>query len=127
VIFEHFALNVLDAKALAGWYVNHCRMKIVRGSDTAPFAHFLADRSGRMVMEVYSNPAAPLTDLRDRDPLYFHVAFTVDDPAAARTHLEQQGAVYVSEVRLDDGSLLIMLRDPWGIPLQLCKRVKPLV
>ena len=80
-----------------------------------------------MVMEIYTNPDAPLTDLTDKDPLYFHFALTVDDPEKTRQDLEQQGAVYVSEVRLDDGSLLIMLRDPWGIPLQLCKRAKPLV
>ena len=32
------------------------------------------------------------------------------------------GAVVVDEVRLDDGSHLIMMRDPWGLALQLCKR-----
>ena len=26
-----------------------------------------------------------------------------------------------------DGSRLIMLRDPWGLPLQLCKRSNPLL
>ena len=125
--FEHFALNVPDALAMAQWYVDHCRMKVVRGMDTAPFTHFLADGSGRVVMELYTNQDAPLTDLADQDPLYFHFALTVHDPEATRQDLEQQGATYVKEDRLNDGSLLVMLRDPWGIPLQLCKRAKPLV
>jgi len=27
----------------------------------------------------------------------------------------------------DDGTRLIMLRDPWGLALQLCKRATPLL
>jgi glyoxylase I family protein len=37
------------------------------------------------------------------------------------------GAAFVNEIRLDDGSHLVMLRDPWGMALQLCNRADALL
>jgi hypothetical protein len=39
--------------------------------------------------------------------------------------LEKAGARLFLEEPLPDGSRLIMMRDPWGVPLQLCQRAKP--
>ncbi len=89
--------------------------------------HFLADEGGRVVMEIYSNPAAPIPDYSTQHPMRFHIAFAEPDPGAAKESLIRAGASFVEEDRLEDGSHLIMLRDPWGIPLQLCKRGSPLV
>lgn len=125
--FEHFGLNVPDATAMANWYVEHCRMRIVRFLEEAPYMHFLADEGGRVVMEIYSNPAAPIPDYSTQHPMRFHIAFAEPDPGAAKERLIRAGASFVDEDRLEDGSHLIMLRDPWGIPLQLCKRGTPLV
>jgi len=36
--------------------------------------------------------------------------------------LEKHGAVFVEEVKKGDGTQIIMLRDPFGMPLQLCER-----
>jgi len=36
------------------------------------------------------------------------------------------GATLADNQRLPDGTHLVMLRDPWGVPLQLCKRATPL-
>jgi hypothetical protein len=33
----------------------------------------------------------------------------------------------VDEVRLKDGSHLVMMRDPWGLAIQLCKRGQPML
>jgi len=57
----------------------------------------------------------------------FHLAIDSADPSADSKKMIADGAKYVSDVRLDVGSFLIMLRDPWGIPLQLARRVKPLL
>ena len=35
------------------------------------------------------------------------------------------GATPAYEETLPDGSFLIMVRDPWGMPLQLVRRVTP--
>jgi predicted enzyme related to lactoylglutathione lyase len=57
----------------------------------------------------------------------FHLAFAAPDPDAARAALIAAGATFVDEQTLADGSRLLMLRDPWGIALQLCARAVPLL
>ena len=125
--FEHFGLNVPDAKAMADWYVKYCNMKIVRALPKANQTHFLADEKGRVMMEIYTNPASAIPDHSTEHPLRFHFAFAVSEPAALKEKLVLAGASVVEELRLDDGSHLIMMRDPWGVPLQLCKRGNPMV
>ena len=124
---EHIACNVSDAVAVAAWYVEHLGMRVVRSVPTAPFIHFLADAAGRGVIEIYSNPADPAPDYASMHPLRFHLAFWSDDPDGSKAALIAAGATFVDEQTLADGSRLLMLRDPWGMALQLCKRVTPLV
>ena len=123
--FEHFALNVPDARAAVQWYTTHLGMRIARTRADAPYTTFLADETGRVILELYSNPAAPYTDFGASHPLCFHVAFVSADPGATRTTLLAAGARPAYEESLPDGSFLIMLRDPWGIPLQLVRRMTP--
>jgi glyoxylase I family protein len=123
--FEHFALNVPDAKAAAHWYVTHLGLRVARTRADAPFTSFLADDTGRVIIEFYSNTAAPYPDYKAAHPLCFHVAFVAEDPAETRTRLVEAGATAAYEEWLPDGSFLIMLRDPWGIPLQLVRRATP--
>ncbi len=124
---EHFACNVSDPAAMAAWYVEHLGMRIVRRLTVPPHIHFLADANGRAVIEVYNNAADPIPDYAAMHPLRFHVAFAAEDPDAARSALVAAGASFVEEQALADGSRLLMLRDPWGLPLQLCKRTTPLL
>jgi Glyoxalase/Bleomycin resistance protein/Dioxygenase superfamily. len=124
--FEHFALNVPDARAHARWYVDHLGFTVARRRDDAPFTHFLADDSGLVIIELYTNPAAPIPDYAAAPPLCFHFAVISRDAAADRARLETAGATFAVEDLLPDGSRLIMLRDPWGVPLQLCQRATPL-
>jgi len=123
--FEHFALNVPDAINMAAWYVSHLGMTIAMSMDKEPYTHFLADATGRVVMEIYTNKAAPVPEYGNIHPLNFHRAFAVTDADAAKERLLAAGAVYVEEVMPADGSVLYMLRDPWGVPLQICRRTKP--
>jgi glyoxylase I family protein len=121
--FEHAALNVPDAQAMAAWWIKHCGMRYVREGGP-PF--FLADASGRTILELYSNPAAPIPDYAAQHPLVLHIAFAVQDANATRDRLVAVGATSVSDVTHADGTQLVMLRDPWGVPLQLVKRETPL-
>ncbi len=124
--FEHFALNVPAARAHARWYVDHLHFNVVRQRDDAPFTHFLADDTGRVIVELYTNPAAPIPPYAATPPLCFHIAIVSHDARADRARLETAGATFAHEDALPDGSLLLMLRDPWGVPLQLCQRSAPL-
>lgn len=123
--FEHFALNVSDPRTQARWYVQHLGFTIARAREDAPFTHFLADETGRTIVELYANPKAAIPDYAATHPLCFHLAVAAADARSERARLEKAGAKLFLEEPQPDGSLLIMLRDPWGVPLQLCQRTKP--
>ena len=124
---EHFACNVSDPVAMAAWYVEHLGMRVIRRVDSPQHIHFMADANGRVVIEIYNNTADPIPDYASMHPLRFHIAFVADDPDGIRTALEAAGATFVEEQKTPDGSRLLMLRDPWGLPLQLAKRATPLM
>ncbi len=121
------ALNVIDPVAMAAWYVEHCGMKTVRQKSDAPYTHFLADSTGMVLLEIYNNPPDQVPSYADMDPLVLHIAFVSADPEADKVALLAAGAILVDELRFDDGSHLVMLRDPWGLAIQLCKRGAPML
>jgi catechol 2,3-dioxygenase-like lactoylglutathione lyase family enzyme len=126
MLFEHYALNVLRPKEMANWYIAHLGLELVSQQDEAPFMTFLADSSHRVVMELYHRPDAEMTDFKEKHPLTFHMAFISKHAGADKHRLMAEGASFCEEVRKEDGSHLVMLRDPWGIPLQLCQRTNGL-
>jgi predicted enzyme related to lactoylglutathione lyase len=88
--------------------------------------HFLADATGRVLFELYANPLAPIPDYPSQHPLVLHLAFAVSDMEAAKARLLEAGATEFSDATQPDGGRLVMLRDPWGIALQLVQRGTPL-
>ena len=124
---EHVALNVADPIAMAKWYVEHLGMKVVHSTDPPISAHFLADSSGTVMIEIYHNPPDAVPDYAGTDPLVLHLAFVSPDPGTDRDRLLGAGATFHKEEALADGGVVIMLRDPWGVPVQLCRRGKPLL
>lgn len=125
--FEHFALNVPEPAAQARWYVVNVGFRVVRQLTEVPFTHFLADDTGRVIVELYANPKAPIPVYREMPPLCFHLALVAPDARATQAKLVAAGATFLTEEDLSDGGRLIMLRDPWGVPLQLCQRATPLI
>ena len=124
---EHFALNVKDPVAMAQWYIENLDLEIVRKMDEAPHTHFIGDKSGCILLEIYNNPADQVPDYGNMDPLLVHLAFVSNNPDNDKNRLIEAGASYVEEVNLPDGSKLIMMRDPWGLAIQLCKRGVPMI
>ncbi|MBC2606135.1 VOC family protein [Pelagicoccus albus] len=124
---EHFAINVKDPVAVADWYVENFNMSIARKMDEAPFTHFLKDSVGDVMVEIYNNPKNEVPDYASMNPLLLHLAFVSVNPEADRERLEAAEATFAEEVKLPDGSHLIMMRDPWGFSVQLCKRGEPML
>lgn len=124
---EHFALNVEDPVKMAAWYVAHLGLKVVKQMQEAPYMTFLADDSDRVMVEIYRNPADEVPPYRDMNPLLVHLAFVSENPEEDKNRLLQAGASLASEQRHKDGSHLVMLRDPWGLAVQLCKRGAPML
>jgi glyoxylase I family protein len=55
------------------------------------------------------------------------VAFVSANPAADRDRLVAAGATVADDlVRTAAGDELVMLRDPWGVALQLARRAQPM-
>jgi catechol 2,3-dioxygenase-like lactoylglutathione lyase family enzyme len=120
---EHTAFQVADPAAVARWYVDHLGMTIKRSGAASPFFHFLADDGDAVMLEFYNNPVVAVPDYRTLHPITFHLAFYTDNVAKTRERLLAAGATSEGEVgRTDMGDELAMLRDPWGLPLQLISR-----
>lgn len=124
---EHFALNVADPVAMAEWYVANLGMTIARKLDGGPKTHFLADISGQVMIEIYNNPPDEVPPYAEMNPLLVHLAFVCENPDEKRAELEKVGASFAEEVHIKDGSHLVMMRDPWGLAIQLCKRGVPML
>jgi glyoxylase I family protein len=125
---EHVAFQVEDPVAVAAWYVEHLGFVVKRSMDVAPFGHFLADDSGRMMIEIYNQPVAAVPSYRWMHSVALHLAFVSADVAADRRRLIAAGATEEGEVvTTAGGDTVAMLRDPWGFAIQLCHRAEPMV
>jgi catechol 2,3-dioxygenase-like lactoylglutathione lyase family enzyme len=128
VKIEHVAYQVPDPVALAAWYVEHLGLRVKRAQSSPPFAHFLADDGDAVMIEVYNNPRVAMPDYRAVDPLVLHLAWRTDDVPATRERLIVAGATPEGEVVVSDvGDHLAMLRDPWGLAIQLVRRRDPML
>ena len=124
---EHFALNVKDPQQMMHWYSQHLGLKAVKVMDKAPYTTFMADDSGTILIEIYNNPANEVPIYKEMNPLMLHLAFVSAAPDIDMKRLLEAGASLESDQRLEDGSHLIMMRDPWGLSIQLCKRATPML
>jgi len=125
--FEHVAINVKDPVAMADWYTRNLNMTVRNALKEAPYTHFLADETGSAMLEIYQNPPDAVPDYSSQHPLQLHVAFVSNDPETDKQHLLEAGCTLFEDQHLEDGSRLVMLRDPWGFALQLCHRATPMI
>src|SRR5437899_1530796 len=102
--FEHAAFNVPDSRAHARWLAEHLGFTIARTPPGPTHMHFLADKTGRIVLELYTNTAAIIPDYKTQSPLVTHFALATADAAADRARLERAGATLVSDDTHPDGT-----------------------
>ena len=124
---EHVALLVADPVAVAEWYEAHLGMRVVRKGD-AP---------GTLASSPTTRARACSRSTRARPPCRTTPRWTrscctspsrPDDVGATRARLIAAGATPVGEVVVTPaGDRFAMLRDPWGLALQLARRARPLV
>jgi predicted enzyme related to lactoylglutathione lyase len=122
MMFEHFAINVEKPQQMAEWYVKNLNMEICKAMTESPYTHFLADYTGRLVMEIYANSNAEIPDYQKEHPLRFHFAFASENAEKMKNKLVKAGATIFEELKPNEGTHLVMLRDPFGVPLQICQR-----
>ena len=129
---EHLALNIKNARGFVDWYSKYLGMPIHRelepirtGDGDALYVAFLGEAPG--LIEIYENPSQAMLDLAAVHPLTIHLAFVSHDLNADRDRLVQAGATHLEgEADPESGYGLMMLRCPWGLPIQLCHRPETL-
>jgi glyoxylase I family protein len=125
---EHVALQVADPVAMANWYVEHLGCSIARSTGGPAFIRFLKDASGQAMIEIYNNPRVAVPDYRSMDVMLVHLAFYSDNPRADRDRLVAAGATIAEDhIVTPAGDEMLILRDPWDVPLQLVKRAEPML
>lgn len=124
---EHTAFNVEEPVLMARWYVQHLGLTVKRRTTDAPYAHFLADDGGTVMIEIYGNKDAHLPDYRSMNPAELHLAFVSRDVAADVLRLRSAGATVVADVHQLNDDTFAMLRDPWGLPVQLVQRATAMI
>lgn len=114
---EHVAIDVADPAAFKDWWVKNLGMRISSAN-----AGFLTDDSGTFVLEVYrSDKTAAAPDYKAMHPMTLHIAFVSDDVDKDVARLVAAGATK-EELVHKPGFDMAMLRDPFGVCVQLCKR-----
>ena len=124
---EHFAYQVENPARVADWYGRHLGFTVKRAAEEPVPVRFMADESGQVMIEIYNNPAVCTPDYASMDPLILHMAFVCDDIPRTIQRLSSVGAELLSEDTTPAGDTLAMLRDPWGLAIQLCCRAVPMV
>ncbi len=126
---EHFALQVQDPGAFAEWYVKHLGFTVSRAVNNEARAYFLADESGQVMLEVYRNPAVSVPNYADQHHLTVHLAFVC--PGDVTTEIGRLTKAGCTVIEVLGGGMgedhLAMLRDPWGLAIQLCRRAEPML
>lgn len=125
---EHLALQMKDPVKAAKWYVDNLGFTIVKQMESSPFCHFIIDQAKEMLLEIFRLPDKEVPDYKALDPSIMHLGFSVENIEAVYEELISSGATLVSEISISKtGDKIAMLRDPWGLPIQLIKRKQPLV
>ena len=92
-----------------------------------PFTHFLADDSGTVMIEIYRQPA-PVPDYPSTHVMSLHLAIVSEDVESDVKRLQAAGGTLDGQIMtFPNGDCFAMVRDPWGLTLQLVSRAEPMV
>ncbi len=123
---EHFALQVPDSIAMADWYVKHLGFTVARAGGEPSHGRFL--KLGSVMFEIYRDPKVSVPDYNSIAPMHLHIAFNSDNLAADRDRLVKAGARIIDDVSTTPaGDRIMMLRDPWNVPIQFVNRASPML
>jgi glyoxylase I family protein len=123
---EHFALQVPEPVAMADWYVKHLGATVARAGGAPQHGRFLT--VGGVMFEIYNNPAVSVPDYDAIPVMQLHLAFSSENLKVDRDRLVKAGARVIEDVSTTPaGDEIMMLRDPWSVPLQFVKRKEPMM
>lgn len=120
---DHVALQHPAPEAVSAWLCLHFGMRVHRVSASASRARFLKCPATGVMLEIYRQPDVAVPDYDAMPPAALHLAFYADDIVAETERLLFAGARRAGEPGKNSaGDEFVMLRDPWGVPIQLVRR-----
>jgi glyoxylase I family protein len=120
---EHFAIYAADAPALKDFYVEAMGLRVIVESGGSPPGYFLADDAG-MALEIIGRPEG---ESAANQRWVCHVAFQVDDYAAAHAALRRRGIVFEPDTAVEKPTFkTAFFNDPEGNRCQIVWRDPPL-
>lgn len=126
-VMEHTAIDVADPTAVADWWVKNLGFEITMQKEDTTHTTFIVDKTGKIAVELYraSDGTTP-PDYKAMRPLQLHFAFLSKDVEADIARLTAAGATLLVHEKIS-GFNGAMLKDPYGISIQLVKRAKPVL
>ena len=118
---HHVAIIVSDYQVSRRFYVEKLGLPIVRENYRPERGDWKLDlRVGAVELEIFSNPSAPERPTYPEARGLRHLAFRVEDVAAAAAELARRG-IPCEPIRTDPytGGRMTFFHDPDGLPLEL--------
>jgi glyoxylase I family protein len=111
---------------MAYLYVKHLGATVARAGGAPQHGRFMT--VGGVLFEIYNNPAVSVSDYSEVEVMQLHLAFSSTDLKADRDRLVKAGARVIEDVSMTPaGDEIMMLRDPWNVPIQFVKRKEPML
>ncbi len=120
---DHVTLVVEDLSRSRAFYVDLLGMtEVARPAFSFPGAWFQAGSTLVHLIEAHEGSGRPGVDPdRAHGSRCHHLAFSVEDAAAAAEHLQECGIPIIGDVRRrPDGAVQVFLPDPDGHIVELC-------
>jgi glyoxylase I family protein len=125
---EHLALNIPDPVAKSKWLVENLGMKIIKQGSAPSYSTFIADGNNNMMLELYHNESVPFLDFKNTSYMSLHFAFMVNDIDAVKSRLVSAGVKVLEDLKKSaNGTIVLMIQDPFDQPIQFVKRVEPML
>jgi uncharacterized glyoxalase superfamily protein PhnB len=126
--FEHLAFNLADSRAKAKWYTENFVMLNKREGKAPSYGMFISDAGENMMLELYQQKDYPVIGFDSLSHMTIHLAFMTDNIEAVKEKLLKIGAKVVEDItKTASGDFVLMMRDPFGMPIQFVKRANPMV
>ena len=125
---EHFAMNVVDSRKEAKWYADNLGFVILQEGSAPGYGMFISDAGKNMMFELYQNKNFPMINFDSVSYQTFHVAFVVHDIQTVKDALVAAGAKVAEDMKkTPSGDDVLMVRTPWGLPIQFVKRANAML
>lgn len=125
---QHIGFNVNNPIEITNWYIQNLDMKLIRTGKAPQYVTFIADSGSNMEIEFYNKEKVDKIDFQKIDVMSFHFAFLTDSINLIESKLIAAGAKLIDKTtETPAGDKVAMLRDPWGMPLQLVQRSIPMI